>query len=117
MRVMVDKRFQPTAKTLRGLGVNKTGKVQVFATDRIIFRMRRYMPWLTGLTATSLTMVTGPAEITVNAPYAQKLYYGDHLNFTKTTNPLAGAHWDRTLMQYEGKVIAQEIEDYARSLK
>ena len=117
MRIKVDKRFNPPAKVMRSLGVDKAGKVQAFTTDRIIFRMRRYMPWLTGLTATSLTMVTSPTEITVNAPYAQKLYYGDHLNFTKTTNPLAGAHWDRTLMQYEGKVIAQEIEDYARSLK
>ena len=89
MRVKVDKRFQPTAKMLRGLGVDKAGKVQAFATDRIIFRMRRYMPWLTGLTATALTMVTGPAEITVNAPYARKLYEGDNLNFTKTINPLA----------------------------
>lgn len=117
MRVKVDSRFKPPAQVLRGLGVDKAGKVQRFATDRIIFRMRRYMPWLTGLTATSLTMVTGPAEITVNAPYARRLYEGDHLNFTKTTNPLAGAHWDRTLMQYEGKAIAQEVEMYARSRK
>ena len=117
MKIKVDRRFNPPAKVMRGLGVNKTGKVQAFATDRIIFGMRRFMPWLTGLTATSLTQVTGPAEITVNAPYAQKLYFGDHLNFTKTTNPMAGAHWDKTLMQYEGAAIAQDIENYARSLK
>ena len=122
MRIAVDSRFKPPAQVMRGLGVDKAGKVQVFATERVILRMRRYMPWLTGLTATSLTQVTSPTEIIVIAPYAQYLYngvsrYGNPLSYTHTTNPLAGPRWDRTLMQHEGAAIAQDIESYARSVK
>lgn len=122
MHVKVDKRFNPPAQVMRDLGVDEAGRVQQFATDRILFRMRHYMPWLTGLTATSLTQATSPTTITVSAPYARKLYdgvsaSGAPLNYTKATNPLAGPHWDRTLMQREGAQIAQEIEGYARSSK
>ena len=122
MRIVVDKRFKPPAEVMRELGVDARGKVQQFATDRILFRMRRYMPWLTGLTATSLTQATSPTTITVNAPYAQRLYSGVSasgrpLNYTKATNPMAGPHWDRTLMQFEGDAIAKEVEMYARSRK
>lgn len=119
MRVTVDKRFNPPSEIMRGLGVDRRGRVQQFATDRVCFRMRRYMPWLTGLTATSLTQVTSPTAITVNAPYARRLYEGvapsgAPLNYTRATNPMAGPHWDRTLMQFEGAAIAGEIEAYAR---
>ena len=119
MRVTVDKRFKPPADVMRQLGVDARGRVQVFATDRVLFRMRCYMPWLTGLTATSLTQAASPATITVNAPYAKRLYEGVSasgapLNYTKATNPMAGPRWDRTLMQFEGKAIAKEVEAYAR---
>lgn len=120
MRIAVDKRINPPAEVIAGLGLGERGRVQQFATDRFCFRMRRYMPWLTGLTATSLTQVTSPTEITVSAPYAQRLYRGVSasgrpLNYTKATNPMAGPHWDRTLVQFEGAAMAQEIEAYARS--
>ena len=121
MRVRVDKQFVPPAEVMRRLGVDSRGKVQVYATERILAHMRKFMPWLTGTTATSLTQVTSPTTITVNAPYAQRLYNGvsasgKPLNYTKTTNPLAGPRWDRTMMQHEGAQIAEEIEVYARSL-
>ena len=120
MRVTVEKRFKPPAEVMKGLGVGALGRVQQFATDRICFRMRRYMPWLTGLTASSLTQVTSPTTITVSAPYAKRLYDGVSaggfpLNYTKTTNPMAGPRWDRTMMQFEGAAIAREVEIYARS--
>lgn len=120
MLVRVSKRFAPPEQVMARLGVDARGRVQQFATDRILFRMRRYMPWLTGLTATSLTQATSPTTITVSAPYAQRLYNGVSasgapLNYTKATNPMAGPHWDRTLMQYEGAAIAEEVEMYARS--
>ena len=122
MRVSVDARLKPKEQVLEGLGLDGRGKVQQFLTDRILLRMRRYMPWRTGLTATSLTQVTGPAEITVNAPYAQRLYNGVSksgmpLNYNKTVNPQAGPFWDRTLAQYEGKAIAEEAARFARGMR
>ena len=103
--------LRPVERIMRDLGVNERGRVQEYLTDRVLFRMRRYMPWLTGITATSLTMVTSPTTITVNAPYAMRLYDGVSpggapLAYTRDTNPLAGPRWDKTMMQYEGDVIA-----------
>jgi len=119
VKVTVNKRFQPPDRIMRELGVDATGRVQMFATDRILFHMRRFMPWLTGLTATSLTQASSPTTITVNAPYAVTLYNGVSrsgapLNYTHTTNPLAGPFWDRTMMQHDGAAIAKEVENYAR---
>ncbi len=146
MLVRVSKRFKPPEQVMRDLGVDERGRVQQFATDRILFHMRKFMPWREGKLAPSLTQATSPTTITVNAPYARYLYEGQAmrapgnqgpfpvgngefryrkgahpvptgkpLNYTKTTNPLAGPHWDRTLMQYEGAAIAEEVEMYARS--
>lgn len=122
MRVSVNtSKLVPPDKVMRELGVDERGRVQKYLTDRVLFRMRRYMPWLTGLTATSLTMVTSPATITVNAPYAQYLYNGVSpsgapLSYTTDTNPLAGPRWDQKMLQMEGEVIAEEIAAYARSI-
>lgn len=122
MRVKVDANLMPASEIIERLGVGPKGRVQQYATERILFRMRRYMPWLTGETATQLTIATSPTTITVNAPYAQYLYNGvsksgKPLNYTHTENPLAGPHWDRTLATLEGAAIAQDIENYARTAR
>ncbi len=122
MRVRVDASgLRPPDEVMRELGVDARGKVQQFVTDRVRFRMQRYMPWDTGFTVTSLTQVTSPTTITVNAPYAQYLYNGvsrsgNALDYTKTTNPMAGPFWDRTLVQNEGDAIAEEAASYSRSI-
>lgn len=122
MRVGVDvSRLKPLESIMRDLGVTDRGRVQQYLTDRVLFRMRSYMPWLTGDTASKLTMVTSPTTITVNAPYARYLYNGVSpsgaaLSYTKDTNPLAGPRWDQTMMQYEGDIIAEEVAAYARSI-
>lgn len=121
MRVrMNSSRLKPPAEIMKDLGLGAHGKVQQYATERVLFHMRKYMPWLTGLTATSLTQVTSPTTITVNAPYASDLYNGwapsgNPLEYTKDTNEFAGPRWDQTMMQYEGDIIAQEIAAYART--
>lgn len=76
MRISVDARISPPEAIMRGLGVNDTGRVQEFLTARVLMRMRRYMPWLSGTTASALTTQTSPTTITVNAPYARYLYMG-----------------------------------------
>lgn len=121
MRIKVSANILPDREIIDHLGLGQKGNVQQFLTDRVLFRMRRYMPWRTGHTAQSLTVASSPTSITVNAPYAQYLYNGvsktgNPLNYTKTENPLAGPFWDRTLVQNEGAAIAQEVTDYVRSV-
>jgi hypothetical protein len=37
------------------------------------------------------------------------------LEYTKAKNPLAGPHWDRTLVAYEGKAIVSDLQRYINS--
>lgn len=153
MLVRMEVNVPSVAQAIEGLGVGKTGKVQAFATARILHHMRRYMPWVTGQTANNLTQPAGTTAIVVAAPYARYLYMGSKmkdpngmgpfpikdsagnvatfryrkgahpvatgvpLSYTHTVNPMAGDHWDRTMMQQEGAQIAQEIADFARGLR
>lgn len=153
MVVRVDARISPSRQVLRGLGVEATGRVQAFLTSRVLLRMRRYMPWLSGTMASAQTTQLSPTMIAVNAPQARYLYHGVRmrdpngggpfpikdetgrvvtfryrkgahpvptgvpLDYTHTTNPLAGPYWDRTLVQREGAQIAQEVTEYARRLR
>lgn len=153
MLVRVSTRIQPPERLMRGLGVDTTGRVQSFLTARVLLRMRRYMPWLSGTMASAQTAQLSPSLIVVNAPQARYLYHGVKmrdpngggpfpikdetgrvvtfryrkgahpvptgipLQFTHTTNPLAGPYWDRTLVQHEGAQISQEVAEYVRRLK
>lgn len=76
MLVRVDARIQPPERLMRGLGVETTGRVQAFLTARVLLRMRRYMPWLSGTMASAQTMQLSPSMIAVNAPQARYLYHG-----------------------------------------
>lgn len=122
MRVRVDVSMLPARQIMEGLGVTERGRVQQFLTDRVLHHMRPYMPYDTGAMADLQTMVTSPTTIFVAAPYAGYVYEGVSrsgrpLNYTKIEHPKAGPHWDRTMMQEEGARIAEEVQDYARSMK
>lgn len=121
MLITIEKRIMPTSDIIKRLGVDERGKVQRFATEQIRVRMKPYLPWRTGFTATDLTYSDSPTTVLVAAPYARYLYNGvsrkgNPLNYTHTVNPLAGPRWDRTMAQREGAKIAQAIEAYAKEV-
>ena len=122
MRVGIDVSMLPVKKIMEGLGVAERGRVQQFATERILFRMRPYMPYLTGAMEERQTQATSPTTIHVGAPYARYVYNGVSasgrpLEYTTTHHPKAGPHWDDALMKEEGALIAEELQDYVRSMK
>lgn len=60
------------------------------------------------------------ATITIDLPYARKLYYGLRdsgaaINYTKRPHPKAGPYWDRRMMQDEGDTLVREIQAFIRS--
>ena len=117
MRVTVD--ISLPQDIVNKLGVGPRGYVQDFLTRRIHSHMSRYIPWKTGNTYKNLTRVTSPSEILVNAKWARYIYNGisksgKPLNYTKNPNPMAGSHWDVTLMKHEGEAIAREVETYVK---
>lgn len=122
MRVRVDVSMLPARQIMEGLGVTERGRVQQFLTDRIKFHMLPYMPYLEGHMVNEQTHITSPTTIHVGAPYTQYVYEGvsrsgKPLDYTKEWHPLAGPHWDDTMMQNEGDQIAEEVQAYVRSMK
>lgn len=122
MLVRVEVNMPDAQALMKKLGVDRAGRVQQFATNEVMARIRKYMPWDTGYTANTLTYQTQPAEFVTAAPYARWLYNGvtasgRPINYTKRVNPLAGAHWDRTLIAAEGEAIRKAIQGYVDKVK
>lgn len=121
MLVRVGANLMPPEELVKRLGVDSQGKVQQYLTERVRFHMGPYMPYDTGAMSERQTQVISPTSIFVGAPYARYVYEGisksgNALNYTAAHHPKAGPHWDKAMMQNEGAQIAQEVEEYARSL-
>ena len=63
---------------LKDKGLNETGDVQQFHTANVLRRIKRYMPFVSGMTykiTVAQTNIKKP-EIVTNTPYAKYLFYG-----------------------------------------
>lgn len=137
----------PSANQLiRDLGIDPSGAVQMFHTMNVLKRLKRYMPFRTGMTykiAVAQTDIRKP-EIVIDTPGARYAYEGkkmvnaktgkgpgvipgvgpryrkgtilkateENLVYTKTKNPLAGPHYDRTLAAQEGDAMAEDLRRF-----
>ena len=75
-------------------------------TLQIIKDTDKYVPFDTGATAKSAQVASNPkaGRIVYDTPYAQKIYEGDRMNFSRDAHPLACAHWaDVSKGQYLGE--------------
>ena len=61
---------------IRAHGLDCNGDVQRTWTNIVNRRLSRYMPYRSGVLSGKLKYISGPAEITVRAPYAKYQYYG-----------------------------------------
>ena len=66
------------------LGIDKTGRAQLFHTTNVFRHMLKYMPMLTGMFATKQTTVTSNTTITTRADQAYYLYFGKRMVDSKT---------------------------------
>lgn len=120
--------MHPFQKILKDHGIDKNGHVQLYVTGMINKRIRRYMPYLTGIMAEKLTFIKSPTEIKVDTPYVRYTYYGRvmkgkppmvatniPLSYTKTHHPDAGPFWDRALLAKEKSQMIQEVQNYIDS--
>ncbi len=63
---------------LKDKGLNETGNLQQFHTANVLRRIKRYMPFVSGMTykvTVAQTDIKKP-EIVTNTPYAKYLFYG-----------------------------------------
>lgn len=70
-------------------------QAQKMLDNEVIKDTEPYVPMRTGMLARSgqIGSVLGSGKVVYNAPYARRLYYGAHFNFSKDAHPLASAHW------------------------
>lgn len=85
------------------------GNTQLFLANTCFKRMTKYVPWLTGALATTVTV--RPGSVTYEQKYAHKQY---------TTNKgkgIRGKEWDKRMVNAEKSQVAKEVEAYARKMK
>ena len=115
------------SQVLKDKGLNKTGDIQQYHTANVLRRIKRYMPFKTGMTykATIIQTNIRVPQIVTNVPYGKYLYYGKvmvgappkvatdkPLDYTKTKNADAGSFWDKSLSAGEGKAMAADLQRY-----
>ena len=63
---------------LKDKGLDPKGDVQLFHTQNVLRRIKRYMPFVTGMTykVTVVQTDTDKPEIVTDTPYAKYLFYG-----------------------------------------
>lgn len=113
--------INPPSQVIKRLGLDKSGKAQMFHTQNVLRRIQRYMPFRTGMfikKTIANTNIKKPLIVCVG-PGARVLFNGvapsgKPLNYTKTKNPQAGPYWDKRLSAAEGKIMAKELENYVR---
>ena len=70
-------------------------KAQKWLDNEVLKDSDEYVPMDTGnLRNSGITGTTlGSGEVVYNAPYAKRMYYGTHFNFSKDKHPKACAQW------------------------
>ena len=74
--MIVQVKCKSASQIIRDHGLDRSGDVQRYWTNIVNRRLSRYMPYRSGALSSKLKYVSGPAEITVAAPYAKYQYYG-----------------------------------------
>jgi hypothetical protein len=73
-------------RVIRDKGLGADGAVQMFHTQNVLRRIKRYMPFLTGATYKLTVLQTNIREpyIVTDVPYGKYLYYGKAMVNAKT---------------------------------
>ena len=73
--MIVQVKCKSASQIIRAHGLDRNGDVQRTWTNIVNRRISRYMPYRSGALSGKLKDISGPAEITVAAPYARYQYY------------------------------------------
>ncbi len=81
--------IKKVGRILKDKGLDKAGDVQQFHTANVLRRIKRYMPFVTGMTykVTVIQTDISKPEIVTNTPYAMYLFYGKKMVDLKTGKP------------------------------
>lgn len=93
-------------KSDRGVGLH--------AASEAAMLMDKYVPMRTGALASSAD-TSRPFFVTYGMPYADYVYEGSHMRFSKEHHPAAMAHWERPISN-DPSELAASITDYIRRM-
>lgn len=75
--------------------------------------MDPYVPYDTGTLASSY--VCKPFRVEYITPYAERVYFGDNLNFSRDQHILASSHWDIPMKNARKNDIAKDVTSFLRT--
>lgn len=90
----VDVEFYNMIATLARLN-GQVDKAQKWLDNEVLKDCQPFVPMRSGNLMDSGVSGTklGSGEVVYNAPYAKKMYYGEHFRFSKLKHPQACAQW------------------------
>lgn len=89
--------------------MQKDGKAQLFLADTCFRRMEKYVPWRTGMLATTATIK--PGKVIYEQPYAHRQFISNKGKGRR------GKRWDLAVENNEKHLIAKEVENYVKKVK
>jgi hypothetical protein len=109
VRVIMD----PTQKILLARYLNENGQAQVRFTKECAKEMNNYTPFLTGRLK-DMMITINPTNVTYNAPYAKRQYYGNGGNGRQgsSVGGLRGKQWAPRMWSAKGTGIVNAIASF-----
>lgn len=92
--------------------ITNNTRLGIFMAETCARYMNKFIPMDTGML--SQNFITKPFKVIYNSPYAHRVFFGEHFNFSKEQHPLATARWDIACGRADGNRIAKEINSFMR---
>lgn len=106
-------------EAMKGLGLDKTGKVQIEATRLARQYMDKHVPYREGNLKDEAIekydeIIYGPPG-SESEPYARRMYFGIEYNFNEA--PQRGAIWDERMLADSGEQFYRAIQEFVDKQK
>lgn len=124
-------KFSSAQKAVTTLGLQRGGHAQAFHTRNVANRITKYMPYKLNGSVPKAALAGVDLEqnqIVVRGPHIRYLNEGKvmvgkkpkratskDLQYTTSTNKLAGPHWARRLKEAEGEAMTADLQRYLKT--
>ena len=107
---------RPVEQIIKSAGVNDD--MLRYAASAARELMQDFVPYDTGklLASAEESVQDGRGRVRYNTHYARFVYYGEHKIFCRENNPMAGAFWDRAMMQIHRDELAGRVEQFIKGV-
>ena len=91
-------------------------EAQRFLDSEVLRDSAPYVPFRTGylMNSGNTGTVIGSGKVIYNAPYAKRVYYANHANFSKAKHPQATAQWFEKAKAVKGNEWVKGVQKIVR---